>query len=220
MEVVNERSFNAALDTYMPNSGGRPTRDIIFEAAAELFLRQGYHGTSMRQVAAEAGVTPAAIYNYVEGKEQLFTELLGECLPYMALANAVSRAQGETAEDLLRDGMRRMRASVQGQVENIRLMFVELLEFQGRHVPDLAIDALPQALDFVQRIQDADGQLRRFPPMIILRVIAGLLISYVITTTFLGQIPGVADAPDDFEAFSDILLHGLMLERLDEAGAG
>jgi TetR/AcrR family transcriptional repressor of mexJK operon len=49
---------------------------VIFEAAATLFLRHGYLGTSMDEIAALAGVSKQTIYTHFANKEQLFTELV------------------------------------------------------------------------------------------------------------------------------------------------
>jgi AcrR family transcriptional regulator len=43
----------------------------LLESAARVFSRTGYDGASMRRIAAEAQVSPAGIYNYVAGKEEL-----------------------------------------------------------------------------------------------------------------------------------------------------
>lgn len=49
-----------------------PTRAAtIFRTAAEIFLRKGYHGTAMGEIAAAVDLTKAGLYYYVKGKEDL-----------------------------------------------------------------------------------------------------------------------------------------------------
>lgn len=48
------------------------TRDAIARAARRLFNRQGYAGTSVRQIAAAAGADPALVIRYFGSKERLF----------------------------------------------------------------------------------------------------------------------------------------------------
>ncbi|MBT8397461.1 MAG: TetR/AcrR family transcriptional regulator [Gemmatimonadetes bacterium] len=43
----------------------------LLESAARVFSEVGYDGASVRRIAAEAQVSPAGIYNYVAGKEEL-----------------------------------------------------------------------------------------------------------------------------------------------------
>jgi AcrR family transcriptional regulator len=52
------------------------TRARILAAAKDRFTELGYEGTSLREIAAEAGVDVALIGRYFGGKEGLFTEAL------------------------------------------------------------------------------------------------------------------------------------------------
>lgn len=51
---------------------GVRTRRRLLEIAIERFGTQGYRGTSVSEIAREAGVTQAAVYAYFQSKEQLF----------------------------------------------------------------------------------------------------------------------------------------------------
>ena len=56
---------------------GRPKdlakRQMILDAAKSLFLKQGFHGSTMNQIAQEAGVTKLTVYNHFQDKANLFT---------------------------------------------------------------------------------------------------------------------------------------------------
>lgn len=54
------------------------TRKMILEAALELFMESGYHGVTVVQVAARAGVSLNAIYGSIGGKPQLLIALNDE----------------------------------------------------------------------------------------------------------------------------------------------
>jgi AcrR family transcriptional regulator len=51
------------------------TRDLILEAARELFVSEGYDRVSMRKVAEKIEYSPTAIYVHFADKEALFREL-------------------------------------------------------------------------------------------------------------------------------------------------
>ncbi|MBB5626341.1 TetR/AcrR family transcriptional regulator [Sphaerisporangium krabiense] len=51
--------------------GGEKTRDLIVETALRLFRERGYEATTMRAIAAEAGVSVGNAYYYFSSKEQL-----------------------------------------------------------------------------------------------------------------------------------------------------
>src|SRR5919197_6012320 len=51
-------------------------RRAILEAATTLFLRNGYRGTSMDEVAAAAAVSKQTVYKHFADKESLFSEIV------------------------------------------------------------------------------------------------------------------------------------------------
>jgi len=51
-------------------------RRAILEAATTAFLRNGYLGTSMDEIAALAGVSKQTVYKHFTDKERLFTEIV------------------------------------------------------------------------------------------------------------------------------------------------
>jgi AcrR family transcriptional regulator len=61
----------------MPGTSDIPTRDRILYASAELFRRQGYAGTGLKQIAAEAHAPFGSVYHFFPGgKEQLADDVL------------------------------------------------------------------------------------------------------------------------------------------------
>jgi AcrR family transcriptional regulator len=52
------------------------TRRRVLEAALLLFATRGYHGVSMRDLAAEAGVGASSVYAHVASKEELLRDLI------------------------------------------------------------------------------------------------------------------------------------------------
>lgn len=84
-----KRSFFASWFTIEPMSDPRPqdsrelrraeqvqaARSSILNAAARVFLRDGYHRSTMRGIAKEAGYTASSLYTYFPSKEAMFDEL-------------------------------------------------------------------------------------------------------------------------------------------------
>jgi AcrR family transcriptional regulator len=59
--------------TKAPRRNAAATRARLLQAAREQFLRQGYRATSLRAIAAQAGVDVMLIRRYFGSKQQLFT---------------------------------------------------------------------------------------------------------------------------------------------------
>jgi AcrR family transcriptional regulator len=58
------------------------THQVIADAAYSLFVEQGFHATSIRQIAQRVGVSLGAIYNHFDNKDQIFDKVLLEKHPY------------------------------------------------------------------------------------------------------------------------------------------
>ncbi len=52
------------------------TRGHILHAALRLFSEYGFHGASVRQIAAEVGINPATLYAHYPSKEHILAELV------------------------------------------------------------------------------------------------------------------------------------------------
>lgn len=61
------------------DTGTRPhadeTRNRLLDAAAAAFAERGFHGTSTRDIAAAAGLSPAAVYVHHRSKEELLYQI-------------------------------------------------------------------------------------------------------------------------------------------------
>jgi AcrR family transcriptional regulator len=82
-----------------PDSTPPITRDRILDVAEALFARQGFAGTSMRDIAAEAGLTAASLYNHFEGKDDLYGAVLQRGIrPLVDLMARLGEGQSEGGE--------------------------------------------------------------------------------------------------------------------------
>lgn len=83
--------------------GSPDTRAAVLAAARELFAEQGYAGTSVRAVAAAAGVDPSLVHHYFGTKEDLFLAALEVKVdPREAMAPVVEGGVDGAGERLLR----------------------------------------------------------------------------------------------------------------------
>ncbi|MCV7229126.1 TetR/AcrR family transcriptional regulator [Mycolicibacterium komossense] len=56
-------------------SKGRQTRESLEGAARKLFAERGFHGTTLADITAAAGKSPAVFYRYFDDKEDLLADL-------------------------------------------------------------------------------------------------------------------------------------------------
>ena len=55
----------------------------VLASAAELFVAQGYAGTTLRQIASAAGIKAGSVYHHFDSKEDLFTAVLDDGIVVM-----------------------------------------------------------------------------------------------------------------------------------------
>jgi AcrR family transcriptional regulator len=206
-------------------SAGIKTREAILGAAKHLFLRQGYHATGMREIAHEAGISLGATYNHFTSKEEILKELLGQHNLYGAMAEGLRRARGETVSELLQSGFTEIMASLQGKFDFPLFLFMDILEFQGRHVGELVNEAFPTLFAFFQRVHRVgceSGEMRDVSVVLLGRTFIGMVFS-----SFIIDIMGVVTAGNIKvplqmqnwqEGMTDILLHGMLKALPDQEG--
>lgn len=78
------------------------TKSRIDSGAAQLFVRNGYDGTSMRDLARNLGLRPSSIYGHVKSKQELLFRVMERLMDeVLARANQALKAQG-APEELVR----------------------------------------------------------------------------------------------------------------------
>jgi AcrR family transcriptional regulator len=91
----------------VPVRGRRPlgspdARRAVLDAARELFAELGFERTTMRAVAARAGVDPALIYHYFGDKDGLLFAALQPPVDAAAVFAGLAGAADRTGEELVR----------------------------------------------------------------------------------------------------------------------
>ena len=192
-------------------SRGEQTRSAILQVAHDLFIKQGYHGTSMRQIAKAAHLALGGLYNHFSSKEQVFAAVFQAFHPYHEVLPLIAAAQGDNLEQLVQDAFRRMAQAVEGRPDFLNLMFIELVEFKSVHTQQLFASLFPQGMQIVRNLVGSfPEQMRPIPPPVVVRTFLGLFLGYYLTETALA--PG---APPEFKIdamqnFVDIYLHGIL----------
>lgn len=107
----------------------------IEAAARRAFIKQGYHGTSIREIAKACGVSVGNIYNYYPTKEKLFSAIVADYEARMEQLRGAALAGLETVFEPA--GLRRLAQAVQkivyGNPDYWRLMYIDVVEFGNKH---------------------------------------------------------------------------------------
>lgn len=188
----------------------KSTRETIIQAAFQLFLENGFHGTSMRQIASKAGLTVAAAYNHFASKEEIYTAVLQAHHPYIHILPAMAAVEGETIEEVLSAGARQMITALDREPGFLKLMFIEVVEFNSRHLPGLFREAFPKMIALAESISRRKGHMRPFPLPVLVRSFAGLFLSYYMSELLIWKYLPPGMQTECLDDFVDIYLHGVI----------
>ncbi len=190
------------------------TRTAILQAAHDLFIKQGYHGTSMRQIAQASQIALGGLYNHFTSKEKVFEAVFLAFHPYHEVLPLIAAAQGVNLEQLVKDAVHRMIQVVEGRPDFMNLMFIEMVEFNSAHARQLFAQLFPQGMQIVQQLGGSYlDQMRSIPPPMVLRTFLGLFFGYYLTEAALAPAAPAEFRQDAMQYFVDIYLHGIMATK-------
>jgi TetR/AcrR family transcriptional regulator, mexJK operon transcriptional repressor len=118
------------------NAACMAKRQQILDGAATLFLHNGYEGTSMSQVAREAGVSKGTLYNYFDCKAQLFSALI-EAVAETKLRNVYERIHSDDL-DCATTLQRVAEAMIRTLLQPDSMMLYRIIVAEARKFPLLA----------------------------------------------------------------------------------
>jgi AcrR family transcriptional regulator len=104
-------------------------------AAKRLFTRQGFHGTTVREIAQKAGVSIGKLYLYYPTKEEIFIGLVQRMerkMEALRQSKIFPLMESPDPESLKKLGMAIGRI-VSENLDYWRLMYVDVVEFRHKH---------------------------------------------------------------------------------------
>jgi AcrR family transcriptional regulator len=154
----------------------KTTQEKVLDAAEKIFGAKGYHGSTTKEIAEEAGVAEGTIFRYFKTKKDLLVNIL---VPVIA----------KTAEMLLHDGKEKDLETMLNKIFIDRSRFVKrafpilkiiLLEgevdnsIRQKMVQEL-MNIVVKRLELIFKHKIESGELRPIDPFIITRTMMSLL---------------------------------------------
>jgi AcrR family transcriptional regulator len=185
----------------------------LLAAALDVFRTQGYAGTTLEQIAAEAHLDVGAVRAQYADKGSLFAALLASYSPLRDLEAALDGVQGDTADDLLRDAMRRLIRAIQDNKRFLELAALDVQANNGAFLASLSTKLFPRATVFLERLK-ATGQLRPVSDVILSRALVAMLMGFVLSEQAMPQVARVAMRMFPQRAWIDgmvdLMLYGIL----------
>jgi AcrR family transcriptional regulator len=175
------------------------TKEKIKLAAAHLFARQGYHGTSTREIARLADVSENTIFRHFERKEDLFWSALRTRCAALNLSRGVveGMTDGETLEAILPKLFEFVSDIRNYSPEALRLIAVALLEMQWK-VDIFCDECLSPTFSTISRYFAANvknGKVRNLDPTMVTAALTAMVLAYPWLSRLIDD--GKTSYPDD-----------------------
>ncbi len=112
------------------------SRRKVLTTALELFSRQGYRATSMRQIAESSGHSVGNLYHHFGGKESIFQALLDEYWrrildPDLPLNKIFASARFPDDMEEMADAIGDV---TRANAPFVMLIYIDVIEFRGKHI--------------------------------------------------------------------------------------
>jgi AcrR family transcriptional regulator len=191
--------------TSAPPTPAQLKREQILQGALQIFLHNGYEGTSMDRVAAAAGVSKITIYKHFQNKEGVFTALIKQITAQRFETVFGHLSFTEDPALVLRQVAHTLLDTLATDEEYIA--FLRLIVGESGRFPALAqffVQALPQKVwTLLGNYFATHPQLRTAHPEATARIFMGALMGYVMTQNILH---GHSIAPMDQAVMVDCLV--------------
>jgi AcrR family transcriptional regulator len=185
------------------------TRRAILEAAYPLILEQGFHATSMRQIARKSKLALGGIYNHFNSKEEIFTAIIAEKHPLNTIVPLLASTEGDTVDMFIHNAAHTLVNHLGSQPDFLNLMLIEIVEFKAKHVPLLFETLFPKFVEIGSRFRGFDNQVRPIPMELLMRAFLGMFFSYYITQVLLAGMMPAGMQDNGLDSFVDIFLNGI-----------
>ena len=136
--------MSAVISTRKPRGQGAARRGEILAAAKRLFLEEGYEHATMRRIAAEIGVSAAALYGYFPDKEAILRAIAEAAFGELLVRLEESQHGKAPPLDRLEAGLRAYIAFGLARPDEYRLTFLAKMidpERRAEACPDGIEDA-------------------------------------------------------------------------------
>ncbi len=192
---------------------GQERRRQIIEAAAALFSRKGFGGTTTREVAVAAGISEPTIFKHFATKEDLYGAIIEAKVQTEAILDtaAAPARQGDDA-GVLRALAHEMIGRTQADPTLLRLLLFSALE--GHALSDMFFRSRVKRVDeFLSRYvaeRVAAGAFRRVQPLQAAWNFIGMIAYHLLYREVFGQrLPVHLTTDRTVEAMVDLFLRGV-----------
>ena len=153
-------------------------RSAILDAALTAFSQKGYHATSLDDIAREAGVSKALIYEHFASKQELHADLIARNARELTqrVAGALSGVEIESTVERLTAGLEAFFAFVEERRDAWRMLFRDAADPESSAVLERMVQQVTAEVTVLISQDPGARQLTRVGDERSLRLLAEMLV--------------------------------------------
>jgi AcrR family transcriptional regulator len=153
-------------------------RTGILDAALAVFSRRGYHAASIDDIATEAGVSKALIYEHFASKQELYADLIARNARELTqrVAGALSGVEIDATVDRLATGLEAFFAFVEERRDGWRMLFRDSSDPESAAVLDRMVSQVTAEVTALISQDPGARRLTRVEDERSLRLLAEMLV--------------------------------------------
>jgi AcrR family transcriptional regulator len=188
--------------------GSRDLHEQILSEAKRLFIEQGYHALSMRQIAEAVGVSKAALYYHFRDKQELFLAILESYLDVIEAILDRVQAEGTTCRQQISALVETILSQPAEQRAIIRLASQEMAQLSAEARQAFNTTYHAKFIDKVEAILKAgveSGELKPIDTGVATWTLLGMMYPYF----YPAQSHDMPSSPNVAEQLLEIYLNGM-----------
>lgn len=192
---------------------GEDRKTQIVKVATQLFAKNGFKGTTTREIAKKAGISEAVIFKHFSRKEDLYKAIIdSRCSEGTGQSRLINHLKGKKGKEVFRDLAAFLLSEHQRDPSFLRLLTYSALE---KH--DLSeIFIRTKGLELIEFIEAHikslidEGTLKKTDPALAARAFVGMVLHYSISQELYG-LKKYFDRPNEtvIDTFVNIFLEGM-----------
>jgi AcrR family transcriptional regulator len=213
--MVSNYSLTSMQTAKKPSrASSRERQASLIAAAAALFARKGFNGTTTKEIAKAAGVSEALVFKHFPTKQALYAAILEEKVTVhellKAIENSASRRDDRQVFSLIAGY--RIHPGVDSTL--LRLLLFSALE--GHELSDMFFGkhhkVFYEQLAAYIETRIGDGAFRPVDPLLAARAFIGMVVHHRLLHEVFG-VPMHRTHDDTVSAYVDLFLQGLLIAR-------
>jgi AcrR family transcriptional regulator len=153
-------------------------RTAILDSALAVFSERGYHSASIDDIATEAGVSKALIYEHFASKQELHADLIARNARELTqrVAGALSGVEVESTSERLATGLEAFFAFVEERRDAWRMLFRDAADPESSAVLDRMVEQVTAEVTVLISQDPGARELARVGAERSLRLLAEMLV--------------------------------------------